>query len=501
MYSSLVDEVSGLDEAGLTERFRELELRKRRIDVEMATIVREGERRGLNTVDGHRSMKHWVRAQINCASADAAGLRGLGKAMDASPGIGDALIAGSIGSAQAHELSRLSANPRCGDQLEGVLPTLLLHAEHLSYEDFRIVARRWETLADLDGAERNDEVSHERRTASVLDVNGSVQVRASGGTGAAAAEMIATFNQFVEAEFTKDVAVRTEQSGPDASASALPRTDAQRRFDAMQAIFRAAVVAPPDGISPKPVVNILVGLATLDRILARRGLGVEPDDQDRVDLAEQLTIERMESANGVVVAPDDVIAAALSGVVRRVVIDSAGVVVDAGRKRRLFTGVARELALLLWNRCDHLGCTVPGDRCDVDHTDEWEADGGRTDQANGRPRCSTHNPWKSRHRLKSKRDPAGYIVDFRADGTPMLPVGRRLIPDDGDHGDASDPPVITQRDDLDVELAELWGALTAAAAAQHSWTAERIHRTTACHLGTPGGRTDAVAALSDSFRR
>jgi hypothetical protein len=91
----------------------------------------------------------------------------------------------------------------------------------------------------------------------------------------------------------------------------------------------------------------------------------------------------------------------------------------------LFTGVARELALLLWQRCGHLACTVSADLCQVDHIAEWDADDGPTDQSNGHPRCDSHNPFKSKHRLRSVRDPNGYIVDHRVDGTPMLPAGRR----------------------------------------------------------------------------
>ena len=423
MYSDLVDELIDLDDDSLTERFRALELNRRRDAAEMAAITREGERRQIQAVDGHRSIKQWVRAQTNCPAGEAAGLKRLAAALDDLPGVGDALLAGHIGIAHAQELARVRSNPRCGDQLESVVSILLEHAEHLSYEDFRIVTRQWETLADLDGAQDDHDASHERRTASVIELNGSLDIRASGGSGMATAEVITIFQRFVQAEFDKDVAARTRLFGPDAPASALPRTDAQRRFDAMTEIFRAAVVAPADGLRPEPVVNLVVGVATLERLLARRGMGLESDGLD----ASHLQVERMETSTGIPVSPDDVIAATLSGVVRRVVIDSADVVVNAGRKRRLFTGVAREMALLLWPHCGHLACTVPSGQCDIDHLDEWEADGGATDQANGLPRCSTHNPWKSKHRLRTRRDQGGRLVDIRADGTPMIPVGRRIV--------------------------------------------------------------------------
>jgi hypothetical protein len=464
MEVSPLDRLSEFDDAALTTRFRDLELQRRAIEAEMARIVSAGERRELHVADGHRSMKQWIIAQTNCPSGDAARLRRLAKVIDVVPELGDALGDGHIGGWQAHEFARAASNPRVGDQIGPVARVLLQHAEHLGFDDFRVVVRRWETLADLDGAERNDEASHDRRTASVLDVDGSVRVRASGGTGMVTAELMGIFQQFVDAEFAKDVAARTAEFGPDAPASKLPRTDAQRRFDAMVQLFRAAVTAPSDGIAPRPVVNVLVGFVTLQRILARRHMGLEPDALRPDDLMT----ERMESSTGVALAPDDVIAACLSGVVRRVVIDSASVVVDAGRKRRLFTGAARELALMLWQRCGHLGCTVPADQCQVDHMDEWDADNGSTDQDNARPRCNTHNPFKSKRRLRSVRDPSGYIVDYRADGTPMLPVGRRP-PDEPLDG--------VPHEGVTNDLADIWHRHIGHRAAVRSWD-RRVHRTT-----------------------
>ncbi len=484
---AFVDQLSELDDDALTSRFRELELQRRSIEAEMACIVRAGEQRELHALDGHRSMKHWVTAQTNGPSADAARLRRLARAFDVVPELVDALAEGRVGVPQAYEVARLGSNPRVRDQLDSMGSTLLRHAEHLGFDDFRVVTRRWETLADLDGAERNDEISHERRSASVLDVDGSLSVRATGGTGMVTAEMIGIFQQFVDAEFDKDVAARTAAFGPDAPASKLPRTDAQRRYDAMVAVFRAAVVAPADGVAPTPIVNVVVGFQTLQRILARRGMGLEPEPLRPEDVA----VERIESSTGVTLAPDDVVAACLSGVVRRVVIDSAGVVVDAGRKRRLFTGVARELALLLWQRCGHLGCTVPADRCQVDHMAEWDADDGPTDQSNAHPRCDTHNPFKSKHRLRSVRDPNGYIVDYRADGTPMLPAGRRP-PDDTPPDDT--PPIGAV---ADTELHDVWHRLVADRTARRSWE-HRVHRTTAECLRTAAGVAAAVEAITRS---
>ena len=44
------------------------------------------------------------------------------------------------------------------------------NATRLSHHEFRITVRRWEMLADLDGAHRTAEDVHEGRTAGIAEV-------------------------------------------------------------------------------------------------------------------------------------------------------------------------------------------------------------------------------------------------------------------------------------------------------------------------------------------
>src|SRR5690606_34735183 len=53
------------------------------------------------------------------------------------------------------------------------------------------------------------------------------------------------------------------------------------------------------------------------------------------------TERRCHTSRGTAVHPRQLLRAALTGYVRRVVVDSQGVVVDWGRQRRFFTGDAR----------------------------------------------------------------------------------------------------------------------------------------------------------------
>jgi hypothetical protein len=56
------------------------------------------------------------------------------------------------------------------------------------------------------------------------------------------------------------------------ASSHCPRTDAQRRFDALVAIFPRAYAASGDGKMPDPVVNLLCDQRTLDDLLSRAGI-------------------------------------------------------------------------------------------------------------------------------------------------------------------------------------------------------------------------------------
>jgi len=439
MLATVVDQLTELDDDALTERFRKLELQHRRMAAEQAAIIAEGERRNIAAVDNHRSMKGWLKANANWSNAHVARTRKLAKALVALPQVGEALLAGHIGTDQANELARVAANRRVNEQLPDSITVLLDHAEQLSFEEARTCVSRWETLADLDGANRDRELSHERRTATVTELDGSLYLRATGGTAETAAEMTAIFNQALEREFQADVAERTRLHGPDAPASLLRRTDAQRRFDAMTSIFRRSVAVPANAKTPQPLVNIVVDQRTAEEALARHGLIPEPTDLPELDLSRR----RCETTSGTPIVPDAVVRAMLQGHVRRVVFDSAGVIINMGRKRRLFTGAARDAARLMSTRCDQPGCDIPGEHTQIDHLAEWDRDHGNTDLENAGLGCNRHNPGKHRKRFSAKRARNGQVIYSRSDGTPMLPVGRRH-PDDLPDPQETDTEMLTR---------------------------------------------------------
>ena len=181
----------------------------------------------------------------------------------------------------------------------------------------------------------------------------------------------------------------------------------------MFAIFEVAAAAAPGVVGAEPVVNIVTDAATFEAHL-RRAAG-----QRDVEMPRPVEYDtfRFETTRGMVLDPADIVLAATIGHVRRVVLNSAGVVTDMGRRRRLFTGAAREALDLQSGRCIWPGCGLPANRCQGDHVIEW-SDLGDTKPENGAPACGRHNRLKSRG-FRAHRDADGIWHIYRPDGTEI----------------------------------------------------------------------------------
>lgn len=426
MIETLSTTVVGLGDAELTDRLRAIELEQRRLEAELALVVAEAERRQLHRNDRHRSLGSWLRSHTNWSGFQTTRRRRAARLVTTVPAAGAALHDGHIGIAQFDELARARANPRCGDRLVDHADRLLEWCEQLSYDEFCVCVRRWEALADEDGANRDRDASVEGRTAFVGPLGQGVVISASGGSPLEAEEMTAIFERFVDAEFCRDCDERTERHGPDAPTDLLPRTDGQRRFDALVNVFRSAGLADGSPVRRNPVVlDVISDEFSYLEALSRHGLALPPEPSPRHDLLDR----RRETASGTPLLPDDLIAIALDEHVRGLVVNSAGVVIDYGRTHRLFSGPAREAALLTATRCSRNGCSLPARYCQVDHMDGWVG-GGRTDQANAAPTCQHDNRAKHELGLVVRRTPEGYLNWYRRDGSYLGPVGRRRLPDE-----------------------------------------------------------------------
>ncbi|WP_041298274.1 HNH endonuclease signature motif containing protein [Ilumatobacter coccineus] len=463
MFSEVVESLVGLSDDDVVARIEANELERRRLDAEMAALLAIADRRNIAGSEGHRSMTGFCRARLNWSTAEATRRIGQAKAVDHVADLGSLWYDGRFGAAQATKLSMTYGNQRVRDQLPEFAPMLLDNAEHLPYSDFAAMVDHFESRADADGAHDDRDAQIEGRRARVVDVGGTLDIRASGGDGLTTAEMLAIHDHFTELEYQADLEARRAEHGGFADGFALARTDRQRRFDALVNLFRTAMSANAAGVAAvpaEPVVNIVIDAHTWGRMLAdaelsaRTGLDGRPvdpftgltADASRELLADATALSGSvcETVSGVPLHGHDVLRAALAGHIRRTVVDARRVVIDQGRKQRLFTGSARRAAKMLIRHCEHAGCELPADWCDVDHIDEWDRDGGATDQRNAAVLCGHHNTDKHRRRWRTRRATNGHGYTIRADGTIVLPVGARPpdFPVDHDHDEDDDDDAI-----------------------------------------------------------
>ena len=273
----------------------------------------------------------------------------------------------------------------------------------LPYKEFEANVRKWEKLADVEGAEAQAELNRQNRDADIKRrKNGSWDLSASfddiGGV-----EFTEIFGHYVEAEFEADWAEARSRVGEGATMLDLRRTQSQRRADALLAMARAAAACPPWSERPLPLVNYLIDDATYDATLAG----------ERIDPLRYRDVV-CRSQSGHELNPSDIVKLSMVGYVRRVVYDAQSVVIDLGRKQRLFKGASREAVMLLATGCAWAGCDAKAEWCQADHSISWKQHGA-TVPRNGGPLCKRHNIFKEQG-FRVCRDEQGDWHTYHPDG-------------------------------------------------------------------------------------
>jgi hypothetical protein len=430
--AGLLASPTGLSGRELGERLVELDRVRRALEAASVAVLDEAERSDVYRDDGCTTLSSWARCQVLWSRHEATTRVRELDLIRLCPEVATALAAGRLGIAQVAELARARANPRVGDEIAEHITQLLQWARELDFDGFRKVVRRWEQLADVDGAHHDAETAHRGRRASLNRVDDTFHLRGQFGViqGTAMAKIL---DAFIEAEWQADWDDVKARYGDDARPNMVARSQAQRRADALFAVFHAAVTGNGRTVSD-PLVHLVCDLATFEEHLARKlgghiptststsvdGLDADPGDPLDVAMGAGFAMRRCETVDGDPVDPGDVLTAALIGHVRMVVVDRRGVVVNAGRKTRLFRGVARELVWLLGTTCCWRGCDHRID-LQVDHLDEYVRDGGGTDQANAGPLHGRHNRFKTSHGYTITRDQRGILHIWRPDGTELKP--------------------------------------------------------------------------------
>jgi Domain of unknown function (DUF222) len=393
--------------------WRELDRERVQVEARLARFTHRLGDNGFHLVDGHRSMRGFARAACNWSTSEAARFEQLGRLLARFPQVADAVDTGGLGSPQLRLLAKVAANPRVGDQLDDAIELLVAQACSLEFDDLVIAVARWESLADEDGAGDRHERAHRNRSANVHVGEYGFELDAK-GTTAVGVQMKEVLDAFTHSELLHDWEAGVAEHGDEMCPARLARSDPQRRADALHAIFLAATggsAATGAATGANLTVNLVIGYDRFQRELTSM-LGGQPAPVDVSDLCQP-----SETVDGYQLDPRDVLVAAAMGHVRRVVVDSAGVVVDVGRRQRLFTGPLRDAVMLSSPRCVWPGCCRPTTRCQADHMVP-HADDGPTSTSNGAPLCGHHNRWKTSG-YTTHRDRNGRWHHHRPDGTEI----------------------------------------------------------------------------------
>ena len=408
------DEIALLVGGEHDELLVELERIGRMVEAAKLGVIDHADRQARFVVDGHRSTAAWTRAVTNCSPGESRRRARAARALRDLCGVREALRAGEVGVDQVHEIARLHANPRCGGLVVDCEAVLLQAARQLEYADLCVVSQRWLMLADPDGAHRDHAAADAGRDFRIREHGAGFTIEAHCGVlqGTAIREM---WQRFVDAEFITDWEAARSVHGDRPSVSQLARTASQRRFDAFFQMLEAGATNTADAALADPVVNVIVDLDTFEQHL-RAELGGPPP---RIDPAGILA-RRCETIDGVPVDPGDVVALAMVGRVRRIVLDANDVIVNAGRLTRLYRGPLRHAIQALNPRCRWLACLLRARISAIDHRHQY-ADGGTTDAGNGEVLCDHHNRFKNQRDYRAQRTPNGWWVIHRPDGTPLRP--------------------------------------------------------------------------------
>jgi hypothetical protein len=243
----------------------------------------------------------------------------------------------------------------------------------LRFDQFARYVRVWRDLNEPDRAEEAAVSRYQRRRLHASSTFDDLGVVDAVFDPVSFAIWHGELTRLEKQMFDDDWAATRARLGHEPTIFDLPRLPAQRRLDAQVEMARRSATMPPASKRPRVLVTVLVDYPTI---------------QGRV----------LQLANGTVLTPGELLPLLTEADVERAVFDPQGRVIDLGRRSRLFVGATRRAVELRDQECTEDACDQRADRCDVDHYPTPWAEGGETNQNNGRLRCPTHHPGRRRPR-------------------------------------------------------------------------------------------------------
>ena len=181
------------------------------------------------------------------------------------------------------------------------------------------------------------------------------------------------------------------------------RTPRQRRADALVEMAMRSATAPADGLRPRPLFTVTIGIEPFNRLC--------------------------QTAAGTVLAPGLLMPLLGDADIERIVYDPPNRRIEASWRRR-FTGAVRRIIEIRDGHCQHpSGCDEPAARCDVDHV----IPASRRNHLPVQRSTALRPPQPHRQSRRRPRDPSSAAQRHR----PATVDPRHPCP--GDHASASVP--------------------------------------------------------------
>ncbi len=365
--------------------------------------------RGHDRDHGFFSGRAWIRHHANLSNQEARARMQVVRLFELLPEWERAARNGLVGVEQVRLVARTAAIPAVVDAIVDQSSNLLDDAITCPFDLFEERVANLRKLADAEGSARDAQRRHEARDVSFRRLDdGSWRLSGRFG-GMQGAELNHILAHFIDAEWRADWVDAAERLGADApiGLTDLRRSEPQRRADAFFHAMLAAAAAPGPGKQPLPTLGVLFDAESLETTL----LGGEHDPARYREIV-------CRTQNGDSLDFSEAAQLALFAHLRRVVVDGRGVVIEQGRRQRLFRGAAREATLMMQTTCVWFGCDAPVRRVHADHNVEWLRHGG-TDPDNGGGLCAGHNLLKERGKFRVFRDDDGDWTITDADGKPV----------------------------------------------------------------------------------
>src|SRR5687768_15551766 len=112
MLAAVVEELEASETTARVARLRSIELEIRRLEAELAACVGSLDRAEVHRVDGHASLRGFLRAELRWSEGQITNRLRTARLVNDLPDAMQALWAGEIGVAQVYALAAARANPR-----------------------------------------------------------------------------------------------------------------------------------------------------------------------------------------------------------------------------------------------------------------------------------------------------------------------------------------------------------------------------------------------------